>query len=281
METGPALRFCGGLGVDKPRSLGGHDLRRPGSAVRMFMRPFVWAECAQHIHVNVLPGCFQISRANPEAIASEERVRPRNTLAPFVRARCAAKRTVLAHRERRAVHMQPCTWPSQTCFVCLLGFVSFSTYFPLRNQLQLVTLWNGPRTLSIGCVWMASWVDSPQVWRRGRRCAFAGGSVWTSLGHLVGETSLLSRPGSAVRMFMRPYVGAECAQHIHVNVLPGCFQISRASPKRLQLLKRGFVLETHWHRLFGSGVRQKGQLWRTWSAGLFTWSRARGGCRMS
>ena len=55
--TGPALRFCGGLGVDKPRSLGGrnksetqcyHDLRRPGSAVRMFMRPFVWAECAQH-----------------------------------------------------------------------------------------------------------------------------------------------------------------------------------------------------------------------------------------
>ena len=91
VETGPALRFCGGLGVDKPRSLGGrnksetqcyHDLRRPGSAVRMFMRPFVWAECAQHIHVNVLPGCFQISRANPEATASEERVRPRNTLAP-------------------------------------------------------------------------------------------------------------------------------------------------------------------------------------------------------
>ena len=39
--------------------------------------------------------------------------------------------------------------------------------------------------------------------------------------------------------------------HIHVNVLPGCFQISRA---RLQLLKRGFVLETHWHRLFGSGL---------------------------
>ena len=28
------------------------------------------------------------------------------------------------------------------------------------------------------------------VCRRGRRCAFAGGSVWTSLGHLVGETSL-------------------------------------------------------------------------------------------
>ena len=27
---------------------------------------------------------------------------------------------------RRAVHTQPCTWPSQTCFVSLLGFVSFS-----------------------------------------------------------------------------------------------------------------------------------------------------------
>ena len=65
-----------------------HDLRRPGSAVRMFMRPFVWAKCAQHIHVNVLPGCFQISRANLK------RVRPRNTLAPFVRVRCAAQRTI-------------------------------------------------------------------------------------------------------------------------------------------------------------------------------------------
>ena len=65
---------------------------------------------------------------------------------------------------------------------------------------------------------------------------------------------------------MRPFVWAECAQHIHVNVLPGCFQISRANPKRLQLLKRGFVLETHWHRLFGSGVRQKGQFWRAWNA---------------
>ena len=130
------------------------------------------------------------------------------------------------------------------------------------------------------------------VWRRGRRCAFVGGSVWTSLGHLVGLTPVrnksetqgyhdLRRPGSAVRMFMRPFVWAERAQHIHVNVLPGCFQISRANPKRLQLLKRGFVIETHWHRLFGSGVRQKGQLWRTWSAGLFTWSHARGGCRMS
>ena len=163
-----------------------HDLRRPGSAVRMFMRPFVWAECAQHIHVNVLPGCFQISRANPEATASEERVHPRNKLAPFVRASCAAKRTILAHRERRAVHMQPCTWPSQTCFVCLLGFVSFSTYFPFRNQLQLVTLWNGPHTLSIGCVWMASWVDSPQVCGdgagaallRGARCGQASVTWW-------------------------------------------------------------------------------------------------------
>ena len=76
---GPALCFCGGLGVDKPRSLGGltpvrnksetqcyHDPRRPGLAVRMFVRPFVWAACAQHIHVNLRPGCFQISRANPK-----------------------------------------------------------------------------------------------------------------------------------------------------------------------------------------------------------------------
>ena len=147
-----------------------HDLRRPGSAVRMFMRPFVWAECAQHIHVNVLPGCFQISRATPKRLhtASEERVRPRNTLAPFVRVRCAAKRAILAYLERRGVDMEPCTWPSQTCFVSLLGFVSFSTYFPIRNQLQLVTLWKGPRTLSIGCVWMASW-----GWIR-RRCVETG-----------------------------------------------------------------------------------------------------------
>ena len=76
---GPALCFCGGLGVDKPRSLGGltrvrnksetqcyHDPRRPGLAVRMVVRPFVWAACAQHIHVNLRPGCFQISRANPK-----------------------------------------------------------------------------------------------------------------------------------------------------------------------------------------------------------------------
>ena len=140
----------------------------------------MWAKCAQHIHPNVLPGCFQVSRANPKATDSGERVRPRNTLAPFVRVRCAAKRTILAHLERPAVHMEPCMWPSQ--------FVSFSAYFPIRSQLQLVTLWKGPRTLSIGCVWMASWVDSPQVCGDGARCAFAGGSVWTSLGHLVGLT---------------------------------------------------------------------------------------------
>ena len=74
-----------------------------------------------------------------------------------------------------------------------------------------------------------------------------GGSVWTILGHLVGLTSVrnksetqcchdLRRPGSAVRMFMRPFVWAERAQHIHVNVLPGCFQIRRANPK-----KRGYT----------------------------------------
>ena len=125
------------------------------------------------------------------------------------------------------------------------------------------------------------------VWRRGRRCAFAGGSVWTSLGHLVGETSL-RHSVTTICVDRGQLFGCSCALLfgpsvliIHVNVLPGCFQISRANPKRLQLLKRGSVLETHWHHLFGSGVRQKGQLWRTWSAGLFTWSRARGGCRMS
>ena len=94
--------------------------------------------------------------------------------------------TMLAHLERRAVHMEPCTWPSQTCLVSLLGFVSFSTYFPIRNKLQLVTLWKGPRTLSIGCVWMASWVDSPQVCGdgagaallRGARCGQASVTWW-------------------------------------------------------------------------------------------------------
>ena len=53
-----------------------------------------------------------------------------------------------------------------------------------------------------------------------------------------------------------PFCLVECSQHIHVNVLPGCFQISRANPKRPQTLKRGFVLETHWRHLLGSGVRQ-------------------------
>ena len=57
-----------------------------------------------------------------------------------------------------------------------------------------------------------------------------------------------------LRMFMRPFVWAERAQHIHVNVLPGCFQIRRANPKRLHLLKRGFVLETHL-QLFAPFVR--------------------------
>ena len=194
----------------------------------------------------------------------------------------------MAHLERRAVHMEPRTWPSQTCFVSLLGFVSFSTHFPICNKLQLVTLWQGPRTLSIG--WQVGWIrrrcveTGPAL----RFCEGLGVDKPRSLGSDAcrnkSETQCypdLRRPGSAVRMFMRPFVWAECGQHIHVNVLPGCFQISRANPKRLQLLKRGFVLETHWPHLFGSGVRHKGQLWRTWSAGLFTWSRARGGCRMS
>ena len=138
------------------------------------MRPFVWAECAQHIHVNVLPGCFQISRANPEATASEERVRPRNTLAPFVRVRCAAKRTILAHRECWAVHMQPCTWPSQTCFVCLLGFVSFSTYFPIRNQLQLLCGMGRTRCQLDACGWQVGWIRRKCV-ETGPALRFCGG----------------------------------------------------------------------------------------------------------
>ena len=135
----------------------------------------------------------------------------------------------MAHLQRRAVHMEPRTWPSQTCVVGLLGFVSFATYFPIRNQLQLVTLWKEPRTLSIGCVWMASWVG------RGRRCAFAAGLGVDKPRKLGGLTPVRNksetqcyhdprRPGSAVRMFVRPFVWAECAQHIHVNLRPGCFQ---------------------------------------------------------
>ena len=152
-----------------------------------------------------------------------------------------------------------------------------------------MTLWKGPRTLSIGCVWMASWVDSPQVCGdgagaaplRGARCGQASVTWWvwrlseTSLRQSV-TTICVDRGQVFGCSCALPFVWAECAQHIHVNVLPGCFQISRANRKRLQLLKRGFVLETHWHRLFGSGVRQKGQFWRTWNAGQFTWSRARG-----
>ena len=137
------------------------------------------------------------------------------------------------------------------------------------------------------CGWQVGWIRRKCV-ETGEALRFCGGLGVDKPRSLGGrnksETQCyhdLRRLGSAVRMFMRPFVWAECAQHIHVNVLPGCFQISRASPKRPQLLKRGFVLETHWHRLFGSGVRQKGQFWRTWSAGLFTCSRARGGCRMS
>ena len=134
--------------------------------------------------------------------------------------------------QRRALHMEPRPGPSQTCFVSLLGFVSCSTYFPIRNQLQLVTLWKEP--------------PETQCYHDPRR------------------------PGSAVRMFVRPFVWAECAHHIHVNLLPGCFQISRANPKRPQLLKRGFVLETHW-RLFGSCVRQKVRGARCGQASVTWW----------
>ena len=82
--------------------------------------------------------------------------------------------TMLAHLERRAVHMEPCTWPSQTCWESLLGFVSFSTYFPIRNKLQLVTLWKGPRTRVDGKLGGFA----AGVWRRGRRCAFASVTWW-------------------------------------------------------------------------------------------------------
>ena len=113
------------------------------------------------------------------------------------------------------------------------------------------------------------------VWRRGRRCAFAGGSVWTSLGHLVGLTPVrnksetqcyhnLRRPGSAVRMFMRPFVWAECAQHIHVNVLPGCFQISRANPKRPQLRPRNTLAFVRVMCAAKSGGARCGQASVTW-----------------
>ena len=165
--------------------------------------------------------------------------------------------------------MEPRTWPSQTCFVSLLGFVSCSTYFPIRNQLQLGDF---VERAAHAVNWMR--VDGKLCGDGAGAALLRGGSVWTSLGHLVGLTHVrnksetrcyhdLRRPGSAVRMFVRPFVWAECAQHIHVNMLPGCFQIRRANPKRLQLLKRGFVLETHWHQLFGSGVRQKSQFWHT------------------
>ena len=69
-----------------------------------------------------------------------------------------------------------------------------------------------------------------------------------------------SRPVSAYHE--RPPRQSRSRAVFACHMLPGCFQISRANPKRLQLLKsllkRGFVLETHWHHLSGSGVRQKG-----------------------
>ena len=183
----------------------------------------------------------------------------------------------MAHLQRRAVHMEPRTWPSQTCFVSLLGFVSFSTYFPIRNQLQLDFVERAAHVVN----WMH--VDG-KLGGRGPALCFCGGLGVDKPRSLGGLTPVLNksqtqcyhdprRPGSAVRMFMRPFVWAECAQHIHVNLLPGCFQISRANPKRPQLLKRGFVLETHEHCFFrGSGPideamwgASRGQnLWKGW-----------------
>ena len=106
------------------------------------MRPFVWAECAQHIHVNLRPGCFQIRRANPKRV----------------------------------------TW-----WVCRLSETS------LRHSVSTI-------------------------------CVDRGQPFGCSHALLFGPSVL------SINIF---------------NVLPGCFQISRANPKRPQLLKRGFVLETH------------------------------------
>ena len=164
-----------------------HDLSRPGSAVRMFMRPFVWAECAQHIHVNVLPGCFQISRANPKRPQTLKRgyvleTHWRHLFGPGVRQKGQSWRAWNAGRcSHGAVHVAFTNLLRKLAWI-----VSFSTFFPIRNQLQLVTLWKGPRTLSIGCVWMASWVDSPQVCGdgagaallRGARCGQASVTWW-------------------------------------------------------------------------------------------------------
>ena len=182
---GPALCFCGGLGVDKPRSLGGltpvrnksetqcyHDPRRPGLAVRMFVRPFVWAACAQHIHVNLRPGCFQISRANP-------------------------KRPQLLNRV-------------------------------LETHWRLFGSCVRQNVRGLG-------VDKPRSLGGSDAC--------------LKQRHNLRRPGSAVRMFVRPFVWPSVLSINIFNVLPSCFQISRANPKRPQLLKRGFVLETHRRRL--------------------------------
>ena len=118
------------------------------------------------------------------------------------------------------------------------------------------------------CGWQVGWIR--------RRCVETGPALRFCGG--LGVDKPRSLGGHSVTTICVD--GVSCSD-VHApfclgRVLPGCFQISRANPKRLQLLKRGSVLETHWHHLFGSGVRQKGQFWRTGKAGLFTCSRARG-----
>ena len=124
--------------------------------------------------------CFQaasqISRANPKRPQTLKRGFVLEHIGTICSGQVCGKNDNFGAPGTPGCLMEPCTWPSQTCFVSLLGFVSFSTYFPIRNQLQLVTLWKGPRTLSIGCVWMASWVDLPQVCGDGAGAALLRGA---------------------------------------------------------------------------------------------------------
>ena len=147
----------------------------------MFVRPFVWAECAQHIHVNLRPGCFQISRANPFS------------------------REGLSYKH--------------------IGVCSGHVCGKKRGGLGV----DKPRSLGGSDACLKHCVDR--------------GQPFGCLHALLFGPSVLSINIS--------------------NVLPGCFQISRAKLKRSQLLKRGFVLEIYRRHLFGSEVRQKRQFWRT------------------
>ena len=135
----------------------------------------------------------------------------------------------MARGERRAVHM----WPSQTCFVSLLGFASFSTDFPIRNQLQLVTLW-------IRAAHAVNWmrVDGKLRGDGAGAALLREGSVWTILGHLVGLTSVrnksetqcchdLRRPVSCSDVHAAYCVGRACSAY-------SCQRASRLLPNEPQ-----------------------------------------------